>query len=77
MSLIEKAAERFEKERNARARGRTPTPNRDLPGEQEAKDGRTEDTAAPAPPVAPPQQGGPAPGQASSAAAASEPSAYV
>lgn len=32
MSLIEKAAERFEKERLARARGRNPTPSRELPG---------------------------------------------
>ena len=46
MSLIEKAAERFERERIAQARGRVPTPPRDLSGDT---DGLPENNQAPPP----------------------------
>ncbi len=53
MSLIEKAAERFEKERNARARGRVPTPPRELSDKPETE-GLDKPTVSAEPEAAPP-----------------------
>ncbi|MCA8927751.1 MAG: P-loop NTPase [Alphaproteobacteria bacterium] len=64
MSLIEKAAERFEKERSARARGRTPTPHpgaATVPTGDASADAMATGGVTDVPPVAPPVASAPTP----------------